>query len=156
MQIFSYRICNMKLRPKTTILATIFGCSAFFASDLFAASTTWTLLNQGPLPVIVTCESQELAGLRNAVARFQSSAIAPGASFSHNWGSAWYNDGMGLNAGTFTCHGTLSSGPGSVKDVTFYSDWNEAVSISLSKLNGQFVLTKTPQHPREKIARSKE
>lgn len=145
----------MKIRAKTAIWAATFGCLGVFTSDIFAAPTIWKVLNQSPLPVLVTCESQDLPGLKNISASFQSPAIAPGATYPHLWGSAWHNDGMGLNAGTFTCRGALSSKAGSVKAVTFMSDWDELVEISISKLSGQFVLSKSPPHPREKMARSK-
>jgi hypothetical protein len=122
------------------------GCGVFssllFATELFAYPTIWTISNRTRLPVTVSCQSDELEGLDGDQADFATSVIAPGLTYSHNWGHSWYNDGAGLNAGVFTCRGTVESDSRSVREFRFKTRWDESVVISVSNSGGQVVLSK--------------
>ncbi len=126
-----------------------------FATALQASPTVWKVHNRAGTPIAILCASDELIGI-SGQARFESPVIASGSSYSHGWGEAWHNDGMGLNAGTFTCKANTSSDGQSVAaSITFNVTWDEPAEISILKKDSGLNLSKRTVLPKASVARSR-
>ena len=93
-------------------------------------------MNQSGGQLIVECESLSLIGLQPSTkARVNSIQMTSGERYTHTFGSGWYNDGLGLNAGTFRCAASEYNSP--LRHPAFFldfsADWGEDVELIISR-----------------------
>ena len=100
--------------------------------DVHAYPTVWKVSNDTNRRLEIVCKSTSVVGL--AEIKTPALSIEPHKSFNLNWGAAWYNDGMGLNQATWTCHEQKS--PQVVLSGQFETGWDESVLLLL-KIDGE-------------------
>ena len=94
--------------------------------------TVWTLKNASRDPVSLSCKLiSSSAAISSQAVSINSTEIAAGESFIHNWGSDWYSDGMGMIPGTWSCQDARKPKDASraPKLVKFSTDWGENVTV---------------------------
>ncbi len=106
-------------------------------------STVWTIHNQTPVQFAIDCVSPPPKGL---ITGLTMEVIAEQNSVIHyRWGDAFYNDGMGLNPGYFTCmvwqqeNGRENQNKQTIR---FNTGWGEAVILSITKQYDSFIIKK--------------
>ena len=102
--------------------------------------TWWKVENKTADELTVQCAGQ-LQGLPN---EFDMTVrnLAPGSSKNHSW-DYMYNDGMGLNAGNWTCAAGRSENPlddNQTLKSTFSTKWGECITVRVEGFNGRYIL----------------
>jgi hypothetical protein len=97
--------------------------------------TVWRLHNHTDQPLNVTCVAAH--DPTRPEMKLPPQQIPPRSSQTYQWPSVWYNDGMGLNAASWTCRAG-----GTSELLRFDSDWGESVVIHLSKGKHRTLLSK--------------
>ena len=102
---------------------------SFAAGKCCNTPTIWTFKNAAKLPVKLSCVLESSTANPIAPVTVATDTVAPGASFEHNWGPNWDNDGMGLIPGHWTCKNTEAKG-GNTASIKFDTDWGENVVVT--------------------------
>jgi hypothetical protein len=90
--------------------------------------TRWTLINATSVALTFTCSSTQLSGLPNITATMPNTTVQPASSTIYTWSSSWYNDGLGLNYGNWTCSAKQSNGT-TYATTTMTTDWGENIRL---------------------------
>lgn len=88
--------------------------------------TRWTLVNSSGQSLGFSCTCPKPRGLKNPI-NMTPTTVSAGASTVFQWGAGWYNDGLGLNACTWTC--STRAGARVTATVTFNTDWGENITL---------------------------
>lgn len=128
-------------------LLGVWGLTLTLGSPALASSlsTKWTLRNDSKEPLAIQCQNQSVSELKIAMS---SGTIAPGSSQVYDWGDRYYNDGLGLNPGQWSCH--LEGAGGKAKTAqkpldSFQSGWGESLTLVLQLSEGRLRLVKLPE-----------
>lgn len=136
----------VKAAVKTAVLVCL-----FISSDVFAQCcnypTKWMLVNLTRAPIYLGCVNTSYSDMR--IHMETEVPIQPGGSLLYTWSRWWYNDGLGLNAGTWKC--AVDTKPVTLEKAQsnpqpkmgFESiDWGENITLTLTEEGGQTVLKK--------------
>ena len=123
--------------------------ASILTDQLSASYTKWKVHNNTDIKIETFCTSDDITGLNNK-ATFSSGMIDVRSTYTHTWGSAWYNDGMGLNPAKFNCRVTSASNPNKSNYIRFKTGWNELVKLKIDQIKGQLVVTKIPENSDKK------
>lgn len=119
--------------------ATVTGGTALGAGG--GKSTVWTIRNGADAPVVVACglEPDE----SHVSIKMTTEAIAAGAELKYGWSEDLYNDGLGLNAGRWTCTARAATdGALAGESGRFTTDWGEAATLVVEGEGGRFRVVK--------------
>lgn len=103
------------------------------ASALISFPTKWTLINKTRQTLTFTCSCPKPRGLVNPI-NMATTTVPVGGTKVVNWGDWWYNDGLGLNACTWSC--SAKSVAGVYASVTFNTDWGENITLRAKSTGG--------------------
>lgn len=106
-----------------------------FSSEL---STKWSIKNNSKEAITISCKNITET---NTNISMTSRSIKPNKSEVFDWGDNYYNDGLWLNAGSWTCI---------TKNITklptdfdnFSSEWGESVFLTINTVDGKLKLNK--------------
>jgi hypothetical protein len=108
-------------------------------------STKWTLRNEAKDPISVACKNISVETVEIAL---PEQTIPAGGQSVYDWGEGYYNDGLWLNAGKWSCSLTgLGKAAGARRTETFATDWGETITLVLSRFDDQVRLKKIPSSP---------
>jgi len=113
-------------------------------------STKWSIKNATTEAVSLRCKNISQSDMSISL---HSQVIAAGATGVYDWGDDYYNDGMGLNPGTWAC--SAVNGDAKAFDLApFSTAWGEAVDLKISGSKGGLVLSmsKAPNAAPEKAS----
>ena len=98
--------------------------------------TKWTLVNNTGKSLTFSCTCPKPRGLINPI-NMTPTPVAARLTKVFQWGSGWYNDGLGLNACTWNC--STRSGTGVTATATFNTDWGENITLR-AKSTGELMV----------------
>lgn len=107
--------------------------------------TVWHIINGSSTKVYLQCISPPPKGLDSALR--MSASIDADSSEQYSWGDWFYNDGLGLNPGNFTCAAGEHAQPlqrAGKHTTLIQTEWGEAVTLSIQKLGGDYLIRKIP------------
>ncbi|HYX36042.1 MAG TPA: hypothetical protein VE954_23315 [Oligoflexus sp.] len=108
-------------------------------------STKWTLRNEAKDPISLSCKNISVEQVEIAL---PEQTIPAGGQSIYDWGDGYYNDGLWLNAGKWSCslqaHGKTA---GVRRTETFSTDWGETITLVLSRFDDQVRMKKIPSSP---------
>lgn len=122
-----------KFGARAVVLAL--GGALIAQATVLTLGTKWTILNDTDASVTITCD--RMRSDDGVSIKLKPTEVPPHQSLEYNWGDAWYNDGMGLNAGSWACSTESGAAIG-----TFKSDWGEGVALVVKSTNGRLSLAK--------------
>lgn len=138
----------MLVRLLPSLASLILASSVLLASA--ATPTVWSIHNNSQRAIEITCTGKDPHA--DLVMTSPAISVKAQADSSLTWGDAWFNDGLGLNAGSFNC--TVKDGARTVAATgEFKSDWGESVALTFAARDDGWVVTKAMQ--KSGIARSK-
>lgn len=119
-----------------------------FGSVAMAYPTIWKLSNDTNRRLRIACESTSVVGL----ARIQTPIVTvePHKSFTLNWGTAWHNDGMGLNKASWRCHEEASRMV--AVEGHFDTEWDESTLLLLRQDGDRLSIQRA--EPKSPVAKS--
>ncbi len=114
------------------------------------AGTKWSVSNHTNHDIIIQCQSEK-DHLRSFSIETPHLEIKAKSSYEHNWGDRFYNDGQGLNPGTWQC--SVGKTTQTLKAAgTFHSSWGEDLRIAINQSSQKYLVTKIESESR--ISRS--
>jgi hypothetical protein len=115
------------------------------AAQASAHSTKWTLRNEARDPITLTCRNTSVEQIEIIL---PEQTLRAGEQIVHDWGDRFYNDGLWLNPGKWSCS-LKSETKKSVaqRTETFSTDWGEMITLVLSRFDDQIRLKKIPMKP---------
>lgn len=98
--------------------------------------TKWTLINNTGKALTFSCTCPKPRGLVSPI-NMTPTPVAARLSKVFQWGSGWYNDGLGLNACTWNC--SIKAGTTVTATATFNTDWGENITLRARSTGGLVV-----------------
>ncbi|APJ04648.1 hypothetical protein [Silvanigrella aquatica] len=102
------------------------------------SSTKWKLKNNSKEDITLSCKN---ATEEKSNISMTSRPIKPGKTETFDWGDNYYNDGLGLNAGKWSCITKNKTNLPTEFD-QFSSDWGENISLVINSADGKLKLIK--------------
>lgn len=143
------------------IAALLLGVFVSGTAAASAHSTKWTLRNEARDPMTLSCRNISVEQIEIIL---PEQTVAAGEQLTYDWGDRFYNEGLWLNPGKWSC----SLKAGNKKSVaqrteSFSTDWGETITLVLSRFDDQLRLKKIPiraplatkDAPEEKARKSK-
>lgn len=109
-----------------------------FLSFASSFSTKWTIKNNSKDPLAISCKN---VSVQDVDISMTSKSIKPNKSEVFDWGDNYYNDGLWLNPGKWSCRSKNT--PASTNELgNFSTDWGESVTLIVNHTEGKLKLTK--------------
>ena len=122
---------------KQSIIVGFIFLPSFSGAFAGTYSTKWSIKNATIEAVSLRCKNISQSDMAISL---HSQVIAAGATVVYDWGDDYYNDGMGLNPGTWAC--SAVNGDAKAFDLApFSTSWGEAVDLKISGSKGGLVLS---------------
>ncbi len=105
--------------------------------------TVWSYSNNSSSKIYLECKAPSPAGLLSKLE--MKITVNPNETKKYKWGNGWYNDGLGLNPGSFSCAVGKNKNPlnkGNTARINFITTWGESISINITELNNRFIISK--------------
>ncbi|WP_141735696.1 hypothetical protein [Oligoflexus tunisiensis] len=130
---------------KMGLITVLWGILASSLAQGSTHATRWTLRNEAQAPMTLSCRNISVSALDIVL---PEQTLAPGAQIIHDWGDRYYNDGLWLNPGKWSCSvKAVSPRLVSERTATFSTDWGEAITVVLNLVDNQVRLKKIPVKP---------
>jgi hypothetical protein len=107
-------------------------------------STKWTLRNEAKDTITITCRNTSFEQMDIVL---PEKTVAAGEEIIYDWGRRFYNDGLWLNPGKWSCVlRSVTKKSGAERTKSFTTDWGEAITLVLSRFDDQLRLRKIPMN----------
>lgn len=135
---------------KSLLILSVLVAHTSVAGPCCNTPTLWTFKNGTQSAVKLSCELvSSSAWAASTSVSITTASIPAGENLTHNWGSDWYSDGMGLIPGKWSCRET---GVSTKKPIVFSTDWGENITIHWNGIDS--VIAKSVEHNRHKAAKN--
>jgi hypothetical protein len=124
--------------PTLTSIVTLAGIKMGGVAAASVHSTQWTLRNESSIPMTLSCRNVSVSTMEIVL---PERTVKAGGQLIHDWGDRFYNEGLWLNPGKWSC--SLRAA-GAERTETFTTDWGEAITLELSRSGSQLRLRKIP------------
>ena len=127
---------------KMGMFGVLIGFLAEAAAHASVHSTKWTLRNEAKDTMTLTCRNTSVEPMHIVL---PEQTVAAGAQIIYDWGDRFYNEGLWLNPGKWTCTLTsMTKHSRAERTESFATDWGEAITLVLSRFEDQPRLKKIP------------
>lgn len=128
--------------PKLGMFSVLIGFLAETAAHASAHSTKWTLRNEAKDTMTITCRNTSVEQMHIVL---PEQTLAAAEQIIYDWGDRFYNEGLWLNPGKWSCTLTSASKHARAERTeSFTTDWGEAITLVLSRFEDQPRLKKIP------------
>lgn len=124
------------------MLLKLFAISLFALPTIAIASkysTKWTIHNNTKTPITITCKNTSEHGMGISMT---SKPIGANKLHVYDWGDSYYNDGLWLNGGKWSCS-PLNTASTTKEFDSFTTDWGESIVLIVHNVRGELKLTKS-------------
>jgi hypothetical protein len=129
-----------RMRMNTKIFVLVLLASG--SSQAAGLSTQWTLRNEAKEPLTISCRNTTVKPLEIVL---PEQTIPAAGEKVYDWGDLYYNDGLWLNAGSWSCQ--VQAQGASRRTETFSTGWGEAITLVMNRSDGQIRFRKIPNGP---------
>lgn len=105
-------------------------------------STKWTIRNEAKDAMTLTCRNTSVEQMHIVL---PEQTVAAGEQIIYDWGRRFYNEGLWLNPGRWTCTLTsVTKHARAERTESFATEWGEAITLVLGRFEDQLRLKKIP------------
>jgi hypothetical protein len=127
---------------KMGMVSVLIGFLAEAAAHASVHSTKWTLRNEAKDAMTLTCRNISVEQMHIVL---PEQTVAAGEQIVYDWGDRFYNEGLWLNPGKWTCTLTsVTKRSRAERTESFATEWGEAITLVLSRFEDQPRLKKIP------------
>ncbi|HET9240440.1 MAG TPA: hypothetical protein VFO10_24460 [Oligoflexus sp.] len=127
---------------KMGMISAVIGLAVGTLAQASTHSTKWTLRNEAKDAMTLACRNTSALEMEIVL---PEQTLAAGEQIIYDWGDRFYNDGLWLNPGTWTCVlKSVTKKSRAERTETFATDWGEAITLVLSRFDDQPRLRKIP------------